>query len=186
MKKTLLLLPALLFLSGCDKYHISVVQETIGIHSLASVALGTPDPEKNDPPEGERLIIEWKIAEKDLLRSPILHLQVVYKDYTEAEISYPMKYKTDYVVYDITGQEYREKKGILGYRIEARVENGTPVLTWQHQLFVRPIVIQDTPAYEEEADRDSWIESNSSSVSSHPRQGSVNEIEGEGSEEESN
>lgn len=178
-KLTILLITAVLF-SGCQKYYISIAQESVDKDYLASVALGTPDSRQTHPPLGEKLIIEWKVSKEDLTRKPSLYLHVIYKDYTEAFFTYPMRYKLDYAVYSLLGEEYQSKKGILTYQAEVRVAEEEPLLDWRHQLWTKLIVIEEEDQPQEQSEEESLSLTNkiNSSVSDQPKQESVREIEG--------
>ena len=143
MQKLTILFITAVFLSGCQKYYISISQERVDKDYLASVALNTPDPRLKNPPLGEKLIIEWKVSKEYLAQKPTLYLHVIYKDYTEAFFTYKMPYKMDYAVYDLLGEEYLRKKGILTYQAEVRAPEEKPFLEWRHQLFTKLIVIED-------------------------------------------
>ena len=178
-KLTILLITAVL-LSGCQKYYISIAQESVDKDYLASVALSTPDPRQSHPPLGEKLIIEWKVPKEYLTHKPSLHLHVIYKDYTEAFFTYPMHYKMDYAVYNLLGEEYQSKKGILTYQAEVRGEQEEPLLDWRHQLWTKLIVVEDEDQPQEQSEEESLSLTNKmiSSVSAQPKQESVRESEG--------
>lgn len=181
MQKLTILLITAVFLSGCQKYYISIAQENVDKDYLASVALSTPDPRQIHPPLGEKLIIEWKVSKEYLIHKPSLYLHVIYKDYTEAFFTYPMPYKMDYVVYNLLGEEYQRKKGILTYQAEVRVNEEEPLLDWKHQLWTKLIVVEDEvdqPQEQSEEESLSLTNKINSSVSGHPKQGSVSESDG--------
>lgn len=173
MKKQINLLLTTLILSGCQKYYISIAQESVTRESLASTQLGTPDPRQKNPPIGERLIIEWKVPRDYLSKDPSLYLHVIYKDYTEAYFTYSMPYKVDYVTYTLVGDEYEQKKGILTYQAELRAKEESPFITWKHQLWTKLITL------DEEEESSSWTDNSNSSVVDQPRQGSVSDVEGQ-------
>lgn len=177
MKKQISLLFICLLFSGCQKYYISIAQESVTRDSLASTQLGTPDPRQKNPPTGERLIIEWKVPREYLSKEVSLCLHVIYKDYTEAYFTYPVPYRMDYVVYNLLGEDYLQKKGILTYEAELTSKEGSSLLTWKHQLWTKLIMLED------EEESSSWTDNNRSSVFDHPRQGSVREVEGQIEEE---
>jgi hypothetical protein len=180
MQKLTILFITALFLSGCQKYYISIAQEKVDKSYLASVALKTPDPRKDNPPLGEKLIVEWTVPREYLAKKPSLHLHVIYKDYTEAFFSYPMPYKMDYVVYSLLGEEYKQKKGVLTYQAEVRVGEEKPFLDWKHQLWTKLIVIEDHDQPQEQSEEDNFSLTSkiNSSVSDQPIQGSVRDSDG--------
>jgi hypothetical protein len=176
MKKCVYFCAIAVLFFGCQKYYISIAQESINKDSLASTQLKTPDPRQKNPPMGEKLIIEWKVPKECLVQEPTLHLHVIYKDYTEEYFVYPIAHRLDYVVYSLVGEQYLCKKGILTYQAQVKTLNDKSILDWKHQLWTKLIIL-------EEEDSSSCAESNSSSVLDQPRQGSVNEVDGQIEEE---
>lgn len=161
MQKIQILIAIALFSSGCQKYYISISQDKIDKEYLASSYVGTPDPRQANPPRGDRLIVEWKVPSELLEENPTLHLQIIYRNYTESCFVYPMPHRVDYIVYTLVGEEYKEKKGILSYRAEILKEDGTVFREWKHQLWTRLIQIEPEPVLqstETEGEKDNWHE----------------------------
>jgi hypothetical protein len=169
MQKVLIFVALLAALTGCDKYYISICQSKIDEEYLASFHVNTPDPRTKNPPLGDRLIIEWQMPEELMAKAPSLYLHVIYKDYTEEEFAYPMPYRLDYVTYDLLGEEYLAKKGILTYEAEIKTSSGEVFRTWKHQLWTKLIVLKDEPKPSIQEDADGWeipdVESHSSDSS---------------------
>lgn len=182
MQKICLFIIVLVFCTGCQRYYISVCQDKVDRNFLASTQAKTPDPRQENPPEGERLIVEWQVPRDLLKEDPCLLLDVVYKDYTEESFSYPICHRMDYVVYNLLGNEYKEKKGILTYQAKVQTENGKTFYDWKHQLWTKLIILEQDQE-QDTVDSDSCTESMSSSVCSQPMQGSVMETEGRAEEE---
>jgi hypothetical protein len=157
-KRSLILFFLLLAFSSCQKYYLVIYQEKVSRDSLASTYVGTPDPRQKNPPKGQELIIEWQIPKDLLLEKPEIHLQVVYRDYSEAQFTYPIEYKSGYRVYTLVGDEYLETKGLLSYKAEIKTLDGKVFRTWQHQLWVKVIRIEEDSDQEdttEDQDSDS-------------------------------
>jgi len=135
----------LLFLitAGCQKYYLTICQERVDRDNLASTHVGSPDPVQKNPPEGQELIIEWQIPEDILRQKPSIHLEMIYKDYSEEKKSYPISHKSGYVVYALLGQEYKKTKGLLAYKAEIVTEDGQIFRTWQHQMWVNIIRLEE-------------------------------------------
>ncbi len=159
--------------------------------------MGTPDPRQKNPPIGERLVIEWNVPIGVIKEESSLHLQVIYKDYSQSFFTYPMPYRLDYVVYTLEGKEYKEKQGILTYKAEIVKKDGSIFRQWKHQLWAELVIIEEPvlPStgfdeeeefYEEEPSKEESkaLEASSTSFSVSPQsiQGSV--IDKEGLEEE--
>ncbi len=137
---------------GCQKYYLTLYQEKIDETSLASTYVGTPDPRQKDPPIGQKLIMEWQIPRELVQAHSTLFLQIIYRDYSEAQFEYPISYKSGYFVYGIEGKEYKEKGGLLAYKAQIRTKEGQVFRDWQHQLWV-PILRLEKPSsaeFEEE------------------------------------
>ena len=135
-----------LIFTSCQKYFISIVQDRVDGDSLASAALYTPDPRAQHPPLGERLIVEWQLPRECVEQHPKLYLYVVYKDYTKKEFIYDITHRVDYIVYQLLGDAYCDTRGVLAYKAEVKLPDGTIFRTWQHQLWVEPIIIEDSSA----------------------------------------
>ncbi len=197
MKKWSILFGVLALFAGCQKYYISISQDKIDVNYLASSHVGTPDPRQKNPPIGERLVIEWNVPVEVIKEEATLHLQVIYKDYSQSFFTYPMPYRLDYVVYTLQGEEYKEKRGILTYKAEVVKKDGSIFRQWKHQLWAELVIIDEPTSsdvffdeeeqfYEEEPSKEesSAFEASSTSfsVSSQSIQGSV--IDKEGLDEE--
>lgn len=150
MTNKFLLLASLLLFSGCEKYYISICQDSIDSSYLASSHVKTPDPRQENPPLGDRLIIEWQVPKALLDKTPVLHLHVIYKDYSEQFLTYPMTSRIDYVVYTLLGEEYQQKKGILTYEAKIIDDQAEIFRDWKHQLFTHLIVLSAEDLREEE------------------------------------
>lgn len=138
MNKTLLFVLSLC-LVGCQRYYVSGMQQKIDPSYLASSQVGTPDPRQANPPFGEALIISWKLPQNIMKRKPFCSLQVIYKDYTEDTFYHSVDYKTGSWKYSLLNEKFRERKGILTYRIEIITEDGEVYREWKHQLWVNLI-----------------------------------------------
>ncbi len=159
----------LLLFFGCDKYYVSVKQLSVGPTYLASTHVGTPDPRQANPPEGQKLFIDWAIPEDVLEKSPRLVMYLLYKDHSQKELIYPIEHQRGYKVYSLLNNEFRETKGLLTYRAEIVTEGGEIYKDWKHQLWVNLITLEDI---------NSSASDTSSSVSDQSTQGSVIETPG--------
>jgi hypothetical protein len=173
---TLSCLISCLALSGCSRYYLSICQQKINRDYLASTYVHTPDPRQENPPIGQMLTLSWQVPGKIMKRSPEVRLHLIFWDYTEQEIAFPMKHRIGYVNYKLLDDEFRQKKGILTYRAEIVTADGEVYKTWKHQLWVNLIQIEDEcqPTENVEATSAS-AHSTSSSVDDQSKQGSVTE-----------
>ncbi len=151
MKKCALFLLFLpLVFSSCQKYYLVIYQEKVSRDSLASTYVGTPDPRQKNPPKGQELVIEWQIPRELLQESPAIYLQVVYRDYSEAQFTFPIAYKSGYRVYTLVGEDYLKTKGFLAYKAEIKTADGKVFRTWQHQLWVKVVRLEESEDKEKE------------------------------------
>lgn len=130
-------------LPSCQKYYLTIYQESIDQKSLASTYAETPDPRQKNPPLGKELIIEWQIPKELLKENPSIHLEIIYRDYSEAHYIYPISYKGGYVVYSLLGEEYKKTKGFLAYKAEIQTRDGKVFRSWQHQFWVKIIRLEE-------------------------------------------
>jgi hypothetical protein len=137
--KPLFFLCALAFLASCSKYTLSVRQQKVDPSYLASAHVGTPDPRRKNPPVGQKLIVKWRVPVDLLDEKPYVALYLLYKDYSEGKVCFPIEDRSGYAVYSLLNPEFEEKRGILTYRAEVVTENGTIYNEWKHQLWVNLI-----------------------------------------------
>ncbi|QVL56698.1 MAG: hypothetical protein KFB93_04765 [Simkaniaceae bacterium] len=131
----------LLFLSGCEKYYLSVKREHVDQSKLASTYVGSPDPRQKNPPKGQELIMEWRLPRETVEEKMTLVLELLYKNYTQETISYPVSSRRGVITYSLIGKKYKEKEGLLTYKAEIRDEKGTVLQEWKQQLWTELIVI---------------------------------------------
>ena len=139
MKKMLI---AALLLGACQKYELSINEQNIDERYLSSTYIGTPDPRKEHPPKGQKLIIDWSIPSDILAQNPCLALSLIYWDYTEETVYYPVIYQRGYQVYSLLDDAYEKKRGILTYKAEILTDDGEIYREWKHQLWV-PLIHLD-------------------------------------------
>ncbi len=156
-----------LFLVGCKKYDLSVSQHLINREYLASTHVGTPDPCQECPPTGDMLSVEWVIPRELLGENPEVVLHILFKNYTEETLYFPIKERASYVTYYLLDDDYEEKEGIFAYKAEIVTEDGEIYREWKHQLWVNLITLEEM---EEES-----TEQSNSCVSDQPMQESVME-----------
>jgi hypothetical protein len=130
--------------SSCERYYLSVVDKSANISDLASYHVDSPDPEKEKPREGQKLIISWFIPSSLVQAGPTLRLYLLFHNHKEMFIERPITRALDYWVYELINQEWRETGGLLTYRAEIACPNGEIYKEWRHQLYVRWIPL-DAP-----------------------------------------
>jgi hypothetical protein len=134
-------LAILALFTGCDKYYVSVRQIHVDDQYLASTHVGTPDPRRNPPPSGQKLVIDWQIPPEVLGQNPKIVLHLLFKNHVEMREIYPIKNKCDTKVYSLLNDEYFVTGGLLTYRAEIVLEDGEIYRDWKHQLWVNLITL---------------------------------------------
>lgn len=145
-KRIVCLLCVPLLLSGCQKYYLSLTDQKIDVNYLASTHVGTPDKRQHNPPIGEMIVMDWRIPKDILKQSPVIDLHVIYGNYTEKTLHYPLKKRMGYVTYKDLNEEFASTKGIITYSADIRLEDGTIFRSWKHQLWANLITVDEEPA----------------------------------------
>lgn len=140
---------ALLPLTGCRQYYLSVCQEWVDARYLASTHVHTPDPRQEHPPIGQMLILDWRIPEDIFKKDPEVVLDLILWDYTVKQIRIPIKRRMDFATWRLLNEDYEKSGGILTYKAVILLKDGEVFREWKHQLWVNLIVVSDeTPAAE--------------------------------------
>ena len=134
--RTTLLLLIFFCLSGCYKNHLYVQQEWIDEFYLASTKIGTPDPARDDPPEGEKLLIAWDFPKSLFDQSLTLKTIVRLWDNTQKEFDLPIERTRD-----VTDLFFPSSNKILTYQIQVVNNKGEIIETWDHQFWTQLIQI---------------------------------------------
>jgi hypothetical protein len=129
-----------LFLAGCGSYSLSLTKEEVNREMLASTFVGSPDPRAEPPPEGERILIEWRVPSTCVRGSKIV-LDLIYCNFEEKQIEIPIAKRWSYAYYSLVGEEFAKKEGILTYKAKIVNECGEPLAMWTHQLWTELITV---------------------------------------------
>ena len=138
--------PFLFFLlacSGCRPYYLTVMQEWVDVRYLASTYVNTPDPRQENPPMGQKLILDWRVPKEILKKHPEVVLDLILWDYTTRQIRIPIKHGMDSRPSRLFDEEYEKTGGILTYKAEIITEDGEIFREWKHQLWVNLITVSD-------------------------------------------
>ncbi len=106
--------------TSCQKYYVNVQKQHVGRGSLASTFVQSPDPLQNDPPKGERLVINWRIPQPAFGPDVYLELTMIMKNYTQVTKTYPIKTAFGYITFDLLNDEYCKTGGLLTYKAEIK------------------------------------------------------------------
>lgn len=145
----------LLFLASSCGTGISVQNQYFSREDLASFKVGTPDPMRNCPPIGQRLIVQWKYPQEMMAYEDFkLVMTVRLRDYTEEQIIIPINRFRGTYIYELVNQRYFDSCGIATYKIETWA-CGRLIKVWRHQLWTELITIDrenDANAFPESTD----------------------------------
>lgn len=133
----------LLICFGCEKYYVSIKRDGVDRSKLASTFVGSPDPRQQNPSQGEALIIEWSLPSHLLQQSLTLQLKIIYHDYSEKTLCYPVDRRRGLVVYSLLDDEYYKTGGFLTYMAEIRGSDGLVLQEWKEHLWVELIPLDD-------------------------------------------
>lgn len=140
------------FNTACTKTTLTVQSDYITQQSLASYYVRTPDPMLDNPPLGQRLIVNWSLP-RQYLQYENLHLELTvrFRNGTEAvELIYP-KQLTGTYVYAVINEDFFEKNGILTFKVD--VIGGDCILQqWNHQLWTTLLHIGEADCDEDDED----------------------------------
>lgn len=139
-------LTALFFLStlpGCRTPVLEVDLVYVGARSLASYWVCTPDPQLIDPPVGQRLVLMWRLSQKQFqqLVAPKLHLRVRLADYEEKSFWWDITTPSGKVIYSNVGTNECPPPNIGTYRVEIESE-GKVVYCVEQALWTEWIQLQ--------------------------------------------
>lgn len=128
----------LLLCIGCQD-RLSVQNEYIGLETLASTHIRTPDLRKDSPDVGQRLIIYWSFRKEDFKNHAMeLRLQVITRHREKDVLRVPLEHSSGDLIYDILNEDYHRTGGILTYFIEI-LQDGVAIEEWRHQMWVELI-----------------------------------------------
>lgn len=129
---------------------LDVQTRYLGLETLASYYVGTPDPQLDRPPVGQRLIISWNLTKENLTLND-LHLRVTVRlrDHKEHVVTVPITNRKGYYFYDVTNHDYCETGGIVTYKVEI-VGKGQIIDCWRHPLWVELIKFEPSQTMKNE------------------------------------
>lgn len=132
-----------LLLSSCSKYYLSLNQQFVDRKYLASSHVNTPDPRQATPPKGQLIHASWKIPQEIYELEPKLIVRLLFWNYTEKEVEFPLETKVGQHSFFVIGDEYKETKGVLTYMAKIVLPDGSVYKEWKQQLWVELIQIDE-------------------------------------------
>jgi hypothetical protein len=141
--RALSLIVAVGLLTGCCRQRLVVETEYVTERSLASYWVRTPDPHKNCPSTGQRLIITWRVPACYLgLKDPHIELTVRFGDDEEDEVCIALEVERGAYIYEVLDDDYWDHCGIATYKAEL-VADDCVKECWEHQLWAEYIRFDD-------------------------------------------
>ncbi len=133
----------LLATSSCKRSPLEVEAAYFTRKDLASVHVGTPDPNKLLPIFGQRLYIKWDTQEISQAKPPLeLFIRVMLKKGKMLEEKIPLKESSGSYLFPIVGANFSDEGGLLSYKIEL-LSQGKVIATSRHKFWVEPIKFSD-------------------------------------------
>jgi hypothetical protein len=141
-------------LSSCNPIApcLSVQMGYLSHENLASYYVGTPDPRLNNPPIGQRLIVNWSLPKTYLSTYSDLHLELYIRFGNRQEIVERIAVckKQGTYMYLLLNEDYCAKKGILTYKLDL-IGDGCILKEWRHQIWTELIELTSNSGTEGEA-----------------------------------
>lgn len=115
----------------------------VGLRSLASYWVCTPDPQLCDPPLGQRLAMMWYLSSEQFaeLKNPKLHLRVRFANQDEKSYWWDITRNKGKVIYSNVGTENCPVPPISTYRVEI-VTEGKAAYCVEQSLWTEWIQLQ--------------------------------------------
>jgi hypothetical protein len=131
----------LLLLTSCTaRETLRVQSDFITRESLASDFVGTPDPKRFCPPQGQRIVISWSLPPSYLEYQNLkMILTIRLEDRTELQKVIPIFKKRGTYEYRLINEEYYNSGGIQTYKVDL-MSNDFCLEAWRHQLWVERII----------------------------------------------
>jgi hypothetical protein len=132
-RKILLFLSIFFLVTGCYKSHLYVQIENIGKDFLASSYVKTPDYRQQNPPTGQRIIVNWCFPKE--LYSKDLFIKLTVRFWSNTQVT------KNHAILKLFGSKSfffpsdKKEDRILTYRIEVFSKEGNLIETWKHQFW---------------------------------------------------
>jgi len=142
-KLILLAMLSLLF-TACNQGCICVQSEYITYEDLASYHVGTPDPKKECPDTGQRLLVRWALPRGCFVDGEsIMNLTVRFCTGEEEIINLDLHASEGRYIYNLLNDDYFDRCGILTYKATILV-CGEIVSEWLHQIWTDRISFEES------------------------------------------
>lgn len=131
-----------LILSSCSRYYLTCDRQSRSGSFLASSFVGSPDPLKNSPINGEQLVISWHVPSSFENKAHV-ELHLTYWDYTQEIVNFTVKERLGQYTLENLGATFDKNKGIIAYKAIMTDPQGKLFQTWQHQLYTKLIDVSE-------------------------------------------
>jgi hypothetical protein len=128
----------ILISSSCSSPTLSVQTEYFRPADLASVHVHTPDPEKDANLFGQHIYIYWTLSSSTKQDRAALDIKVRLQNGELQEKVIPITDLRGVFCYQIVGDDFTKKGGLLSYLIELKV-NGSQVAVCKHTFWVEAL-----------------------------------------------
>ena len=130
-------------LTGCACQRLLVYTAYVNVDTLASSIVNTPDFRQDNPPCGQRLLVSWSIKSAVLKREkPYMYIAIRFRNRQTDTLSFPIEKSLDSYVYNLLDADFKEKLGILTYKVEIWGKSGL-IESRHHHLWAELIEIGD-------------------------------------------
>lgn len=110
----------------------------------AQAQIGTPC--LSHFPEGEELLISWKVGEEKWVKGKMhLLLELAYRDFSHKTEIIPLERKWGNYLYSLLGEDFQKSGGIYTYRISLLAED-REISRWEHQVWAKWILPEEIGA----------------------------------------
>lgn len=132
---------AMLFV-GCRGHYISIVREPMSQKELASTYVRSPDPLQKNPPEGQRLFVQYRLPQDMPCEDYYIVLQVLTKNLCFKKMRYDLLFQSGVEEFSLLGKAYKDSGGILGYKAvlfdrEDHVIDERKTSLWVDQIYLK-------------------------------------------------
>lgn len=126
-------------LTACSTRYIAVHKIPINRSSLASTFTKTPDPLQADPPTGQKIFVQWWLPIETNPEDVDFTLYVIYKNLDEESFPFKVQRRVGAKSFSFTGKEFKRRKGLFSYKVEAIDKNGKVLDVWKQRMWVNII-----------------------------------------------
>ncbi len=140
-----LVLCLMLLLTSCQTGYLNIQTQYLSYENSASYRVNTPDPKRDQPTFGQRLMITWTLSNCfGKYQTFSLNLKVRFKNHQEEEICISIENPKGTYIYNLLQTKYVETGGIATYKAEL-LADGQVIDYWIHPLWTKLITFKSEP-----------------------------------------